>query len=152
VNSREDVVVFPEVPAILQRYKALGWRIAGVSNQGGIALGIMTMEDCAIAMQETHEQCEYVFDKIAWCRHHPDAADPEMSTCWCRKPRPGLIIEVAHSLADRYPREMYPPHLALMVGDRPEDKAAAEGAGVAFLDAAEWRAGAHVAELEAKKR
>lgn len=143
----EDVHVFDEVPDLLRRYKMLGWRIAAVSNQGGIALGHLTRDECAAAMMETHAQCGGLFDEMAWCSHHPDAKDPEMAVCWCRKPRAGLIIECAKSMVERHPTEMYPPHLGLMVGDRPEDKGAAENAGLGFMSASEWREGKHLRGL-----
>lgn len=40
----------------------------------------------------------------------------------------------------RHRGEIYPPHLALMVGDRDEDRECARIASVDFMDAAEWRA------------
>jgi hypothetical protein len=43
--------------------------------------------------------------------------------------------------------EIYPPHLALFVGDRPEDEGCAEAANVRFMDAAEWRTGVHLAAV-----
>ena len=144
VNTAADVRVFDEVPQLLARYKALGWRIVGVSNQGGIALGIMSMKDCVEAMAETQRQCGEAFDKIAWCSHHPNADDPEMAACWCRKPRAGLVIESALALAERHRGEIYPPHLGLFVGDRPEDAACATNAGLPFMAADVWRTGKHL--------
>lgn len=146
VNGPEDVHVFPGVPELLARYKNLGWRIIGCSNQGGIALGHMTMENCTAAMIETQKQCNNLFDKIAWCMHHPDAKDPEMAVCWCRKPRPGLVIETALELA-RATDELYPPHLAIFIGDRPEDEGCADTAGILFMRAIDWRAGKHIEEI-----
>lgn len=140
VNKAKDVQVFPEVPAILAEYKRRGWRIVAISNQGGLALGILSHEDCAAAMLETQRQCQGLFDKIGFCSHHPDAADPEYAICWCRKPRIGLLLDAVYSLSRQH-NEYYPPHLALFVGDRPEDKQCAENAGIRFMDAAEWRAG-----------
>lgn len=140
VNKAGDVKVFPEVPAILAAYKRSGWRIAAISNQGGIALGILSAEDCAACMMETQRQCNGLFDSICFCGHHPDAPDPEHAICWCRKPRIGLILTASNSLAARF-NEYYPPHLALFVGDRPEDAECAANAGIKFMDAAEWRAG-----------
>lgn len=139
VNTAKDVQVFPEVPGLLRIYKKAGWRIVGISNQGGIALGHMTLEQCAEAMMETHRQCRYAFDKIAWCRHHPEAKDPEYAICWCRKPKAGLVIETALDLA-RANNEYYPPHLSLFVGDRPEDECCAANAGIPFMWAKDWRA------------
>lgn len=147
VNTAADVHVFDEVPDLLWRYKKLGWRIVGVSNQGGIALGYMDVRTCMAAMLATQRQTRDAFDKIAWCSHHPDAKDPEMAVCWCRKPRPGLVIESALALAELHHGEIYPPHLGLFVGDRPEDAACAEGAGLRFMAADVWRQGKHLDEI-----
>jgi len=138
VNGPDDVVVFPEAVEMMRRWKAGGGRIIGVSNQGGIALGIVDEALVAAAMMETHRQAEQLFDKIAYCKHHPNAVHPEMARCWCRKPRAGLLIESALDLAD-VTGEYYPPYMGLMVGDRPEDQACAEAAGLDFQWAADWR-------------
>ena len=143
VNGPEDVVVFPEAVEMMRRWKQGGGRIIAVSNQGGIALGHMTMATCAQAMMRTHQLTGELFDKIAWCSHHPDAAHPEMARCWCRKPSPGLIVESALDLAAKH-GEYYPPYMGLFVGDRPEDAECARLAGLDFLDAREWRARAQV--------
>lgn len=147
VNGPEDVEVFEEVPDLLKLYKNRGWRIVGCSNQGGIALGHMTMDICTRAMLETQKQCLNLFDKILWCSHHPNAKDPEMAVCWCRKPKPGMVIEGALSLAEKY-REIYPPHLGLFVGDRPEDLECAANASLRFMSAVEWRRGVYIDELK----
>nr|WP_221374331.1 hypothetical protein [Actinoplanes polyasparticus] len=146
VNGPEDVVVFPEAVEMMRRWKAGGGRIIGVSNQGGIALGIVDERQVAAAMMETHRQAGQLFDKMAYCRHHPNAEHPEMARCWCRKPKAGLLIESALDLAARRPGEIYPPYMGLMVGDRPEDAACAEAAGVDFEDAVAWRSRAFRSE------
>jgi len=140
VNGPEDVVVFPEAIKQMRRFKKAGWKIAAISNQGGIALGHMTIEVCSAAMMRTHDLCAQMFDCISFCRHHPQAHDPYMANCWCRKPRIGLIIEAARSICMKFDGQA-PPHLALFVGDRPEDKSCAENAGIRFMDAKEWREG-----------
>jgi D-glycero-D-manno-heptose 1,7-bisphosphate phosphatase len=138
VNGPKDVVVFPEAVAQMRAWKAKGGRIVGVSNQGGIALGIVSENGVMAAMGETQIQTGMLFDKILWCMHHPQAEDPEMARCWCRKPSPGLVIEGALDLARKY-GEIYPPHLALFVGDRDEDQECARIAGIDFMWAADWR-------------
>lgn len=52
-----------------------------------------------------------------------------------RKPGPGMLLFAGmdRDYADR-----------IMIGDRPEDRAAADAAGFIFLDAAEWRSGVTV--------
>lgn len=147
VNTAKDVHVFNGVRQLLWSYKMLGWRIVGISNQGGIALGYMNMQTCMLAMAETQKQTGWAFDKIAWCSHHPAAQDPEMAVCWCRKPKAGLVIETAIALS-RKTGEIYPPHLGLFVGDRPEDEQCAENAGLKFMDARKWRTGDHLETLK----
>lgn len=143
VNGPEDVEVFDGVPELLKQYKERGWRIVGISNQEGIALGHMSMRTCVHAMDETNRQCDRVFDKITWCSHHPNANDPEMAACWCRKPRIGMIIETAMDLAKKH-KEMYPPHLGVFVGDMDTDRECAENAGLQFVEASVWRGGSHL--------
>ncbi|MEJ2886124.1 hypothetical protein [Actinomycetospora aeridis] len=140
VNGPEDVELFPGVIKLMKAWKRGGGRIVGVSNQGGIALGHVTPEQVQAAMLRTHELTGGLFDKIAWCSHHPAAQHPEMARCWCRKPAPGLLIEAGLALTERHRDEMYPPYMALMVGDRDEDQECARIANVDFQWAAEWRA------------
>lgn len=139
VNCAADVKVFPEVPGILKRYREAGWKIVGVTNQGGIALGHVSIEDVREAVMETNAQCGNAFDRIMVCQHHPDAEGPEYAACWCRKPKYGSVIEGAHALKEQYPDGIFPPHLALFVGDRPEDQRCADGIGIDFQWAVEWR-------------
>jgi D-glycero-D-manno-heptose 1,7-bisphosphate phosphatase len=138
VNGPEDVVVFPEAVEMMRRWKAGGGRIIGVSNQGGVALGIVSYDKVAAAMRETQRQTGCLFDKICFCCHHPNAKDPEFARCWCRKPSPGLIVEGALDLAAHF-GEFYPPYMGLMVGDRPEDEQCAGLAGFDFQWARAWR-------------
>lgn len=142
VNEAKDVRVFDGVADLLWRYKRMGYRIVGISNQGGVALGYMTMAVCLETMAETQRQTKFAFDKIVWCSHHPDAKDLEMAVCWCRKPKAGLVVEAALAMSEQT-GEMYPPHLGLFVGDRPEDEECAKNAGLRFMAASEWRNGVH---------
>lgn len=139
VNGPEDVRVFPDAVKQMRRWKEQGGRIVGISNQGGIALGYMSLATCTQAMAETQRQCEGLFDKLCWCMHHPSAKEPEMAQCWCRKPSPGMIVEAALDLSAKHD-EIYPPYYGLFVGDRPEDEQCAKLAGLPFLWAADWRA------------
>jgi len=140
VDTPSDVVVWPEAVAMMQRWKDAGGRICGVTNQGRVALGYLSLWDMAANLAETNRQTGYLIDHISACTHHPNAKQPEQQRCWCRKPSGGAIAEAAHTLKSLYPDEFYPPHLALMVGDRSEDESCAKQAGVDFLWAGEWRA------------
>lgn len=138
VNGPADVEIFEGVPSLLMKYKKKGWRIVGITNQGGVALGHVKFADMEQAIFKTQRLCHNVFDKIMACVHHPEAKTREMAVCWCRKPRIGNVVEAAVALGDTY-NEYYPPHMALFVGDRPEDRECADNANIKFMDAAEWR-------------
>lgn len=142
VNGPEDVEVFPEALILMTRWKERGGIIIGASNQGGIALGHVTLDNVIAAFNETQQQCGGLFDRIAFCQHHPDAKDPEYARCWCRKPAPGLIIETLLRFHDDtlQPDVITPPHLALFVGDRDEDKECARILNMDFMWAKDWRA------------
>jgi len=141
VNTAEDVRVFDEVPDLLAGYKDLGWRIVGVTNQGGIGLGYMDEQTCLDALAETQKQSGNAFDKIIFCPHKPDEG------CGCRKPGIDMIMNARHWMFANYDGEAYPMEMALFVGDRPEDEDCANNAGIKFIDAAVWRTGEHLDEL-----
>ncbi len=138
VNGPKDVQIFPTAVEKMRAWKKRGGRIIGCNNQGGIALGLVSIQDVGEAILETHRQCDHLFDKITFCQHHPNAKDPEFARCWCRKPAPGGLIEAILDCA-HYWREMYPPHMALFVGDREEDRRCAENINFPFMWAKEWR-------------
>src|SRR5437870_9172621 len=137
VNTDKDVIIFKEAATLIRRYKKMGYRIVGVSNQGGIALGHFTQTQCLSIMQTTNILVGNAFDKICWCSHHPNAKDLEWARCWCRKPRIGLILEACFSMAKQF-NEYYPPHMALFVGDRAEDRLCAENANIDFMSPKDW--------------
>lgn len=162
VNGPEDVEVFPEVHERMTQWKRHGGRILFASNQGGIATGLVSIQSVVEAMKVTIAELmlgdQPLVDKVGFCMHHPESPFPELRQCWCRKPNPGLIIESGLELGAAF-GEFYPPHLGLVVGDRPEDEGAAMNAGFPFLSAAEWRAGSQVwvdklaqIEVQAKTR
>lgn len=142
VNDPSDVVVFPEAVHLMRAWRAGGGRIIGVSNQGGIALGHVTINNAKAAMVRTQQLTGGLFDAIVICIHHPNAETPELARCYCRKPRPGLAIEAICQLKAKHRTERYPQSMTLMVGDRPEDEGMAQALDVEFEWAADWRASA----------
>jgi D-glycero-D-manno-heptose 1,7-bisphosphate phosphatase len=139
VNKASDVELFPLMAERIASYRKNGWRVVGVTNQGGIATGNCSFDDVREAIVETQKQAKNGFDRIFMCQHHPEAHDPEMANCFCRKPKMGMLVMAQEDLSRMFPCEIYPPHLMLMVGDRPEDQKCAESAGISFKWAADWR-------------
>ncbi len=141
VNGPEDVEVFEQVPALLYLYKQRGYRILGISNQGGVALKYMSRAKMRASMAETIEQCKFngevTLERIFVCPHHPDAEDETLVECMCRKPAPGLVFAAEQHL--RLLNYALVPSRSLFVGDRPEDARCAAAAGIPFIQAETWR-------------
>jgi len=110
------------IPGSLQAIARLnqgGWRIVVATNQSGIARGLFDMAALNAIHAEMHRAVGLAggrIDAIFFCPH---AAD---SGCRCRKPKPGLLLEIASrmdvSLAE-----------VPMVGDSLRDLEAAAAAG-----------------------
>lgn len=149
VNHADDVVIFPEAIEMIKRWRDMHEysAVVGITNQGGIALGLVDPDDVFEACQKTIKLAG--MDDFIVCPHHPGSDNPALRLCICRKPLPGMIGAACCALVndeDFLPGVMFsmPMDLMLMVGDRAEDRACAAAAGVPFLPAAEWRARAHV--------
>lgn len=145
ITGPQEVELFPGVLDLVKDYKAKGWRIVVVSNQGGIALGHIADSTVNRIMQETSRLCANLFDRMLWCEHHPDAkhTDPvqqkELSQCFCRKPSPGLIFNAIYSLGEQRLEEYFRPYNCLMVGDMDTDRDCAASINIPFMWAKDWR-------------
>jgi len=98
--------------------KKAGFLIIIVSNQAGIARGIMTHEDLSAIheqLQNDLKSCNGSVDKIYYCPHGWD------ENCECRKPKPGMLFQAQRDF-----------HLDLtrlyFVGDDERDKMAGDAA------------------------
>ena len=89
----------------LARLAEAGFKRIVVTNQSGIARGLMTEDD----LDKFHEALDEQFDLLGAavdayyaCPHHPDrsaAARSDLAIeCDCRKPKPGLILQAAEDL------------------------------------------------------
>lgn len=93
VKSWSEFEFLPEVFPLLAQVKAWGYLAIVVSNQRGIARGLMGEKDLkalhAKMQRELEARGEPPFDDIFYCPH--DTADD----CECRKPKPGMILDAA---------------------------------------------------------
>jgi len=101
------------------RLTQAGYRIVVATNQSGIARGLFdtaTLIAIHDTLQRAAAQAGGRVDAFFFCPHAPD------STCACRKPKPGMVLEVARRfnvyLGDTY-----------VVGDTLRDVQAAAAAG-----------------------
>lgn len=105
--------------AALRRLRGAGLRLALVSNQSGVARGLIARADVD-RVNDRVEQLLGSFDHRAICPH------AEEEGCRCRKPRPGLVLEAAEALGVR-------PAECVVVGDIGADVGAARAAGAASV-------------------
>jgi histidinol-phosphate phosphatase family protein len=107
------------VAEALDRARAAGLRVGVVTNQSGVARGLITPEQLK---QVNARLCELLgpFDVIVCCPHD-DPVDGEQA-CGCRKPRPGLVTLAAQLLG-------VSTAACVLIGDTGADVAAANGAG-----------------------
>jgi histidinol-phosphate phosphatase family protein len=99
----------------LQRLREAGLRIGLVTNQSGVARGLLTAAAVRAVNDELQRQVG-AFDTVAVCPHGPADA------CACRKPAPGLVLRAAEELGLR-------PDETVVIGDIGADVGAAAAAG-----------------------
>jgi len=95
--------------------KAAGLPIGVVSNQSGIARGLLT-EQQVHAVNAEVDRLFGGFDTWQWCPHGPEDG------CACRKPQPGMVLAAAAALG-------VDPADTVLIGDIGADTGAAHAAG-----------------------
>jgi D-glycero-D-manno-heptose 1,7-bisphosphate phosphatase len=109
----------PGVAAGLGRLRAADLRLAVVSNQSGVARGLLTAAEVE-AVNDRVVELLGPFDAVLWCPHGPDDG------CACRKPAPGMVLAAAGSCG-------VPVERCVVVGDIGADVGAARAAGAASV-------------------
>ena len=123
VRSPRDLTLLPGAGAAVARLNAAGIRVAVVTNQRGVARGLMSAADLAavtarldrlLAAHGAHVDATFA------CVHG-------VGECDCRKPAPGLVLRAMADAGITDPAE------CILVGDRASDAAAAAAVGVPAL-------------------
>jgi HAD superfamily hydrolase (TIGR01662 family) len=109
------VVPVPGAAAALDRLRAHGVRIGMITNQSGIARGLLR-PDQVDAVNRRVTEVLGPFDVVMVCPHRPDDG------CTCRKPLPGMVLDAAQTLG-------VAPSACAVVGDIGTDVDAALAAG-----------------------
>jgi D-glycero-D-manno-heptose 1,7-bisphosphate phosphatase len=113
IRDPDDVRIIPGAAEAVARFNAAGWRVVVVTNQSGIARGLVTEEEYqAVAARMATEFARHGarFDAQLHCPHHPDVS----GACSCRKPGTLLHEEGARRLGIDLRRSWF-------VGDRLRD-------------------------------
>ncbi|WP_063819183.1 D-glycero-alpha-D-manno-heptose-1,7-bisphosphate 7-phosphatase [Herbidospora cretacea] len=114
-NDAKHVRPRPGARIVLDRLRAAGIPIGVITNQSGVARGLITLRE----LSEVNARVEELlgpFDVWEICVHGP--ADG----CACRKPAPGMVLSAAARLGVR-------PADCVVIGDAERDVAAARAAG-----------------------
>jgi D-glycero-D-manno-heptose 1,7-bisphosphate phosphatase len=120
VRTPSEFEILPDVAPALAIMRDLGFTLVVVTNQRGIARGMMTEDDLIKVHQFMNSllaRSGVELQSIYYCPHDRD------DHCYCRKPAPGMILEAAKDL-DIDLSSSY------MVGDSASDIEAGKNAGV----------------------
>lgn len=104
VATREQFRLIDGVGVAIALAKQAGYEIVIITNQAGIAKGIVTpeqVEDIHVYLNELLALKNTSFDRSYYCPTHPDFPHSEYDRfAWCRKPETGMVDQaVADYLA-----------------------------------------------------
>lgn len=103
IKSPDEWKPIPGSLEAIARLNQWGWRVVVASNQSGVGRGLFGMDTLNAINEKMVKSLAQVggrLDAIFFCPH---AAD---STCDCRKPKPGLFLQIAerfNASLDRVP-------------------------------------------------
>lgn len=121
IYRTEDFKLNIDITEGLKLLQDAGYKLIAVTNQGGVAKGEYSIED----IEKVHEYFLALMKKdgihitdIYYCPHHDS-----VSTCECRKPKPGMILEAIK-------KHNIDPNSSFLIGDSARDIQAGEAAGL----------------------
>jgi len=126
INDPSIVKLLPGVELAIKSLRQAGYKVVVVTNQSGIARGLLTEELLETIHAEMRRQLSEkgaYLDGIYYCPYHPEgtveryAIDSDL-----RKPKPGMLLKAAGELDIDLPESW-------MVGDGPRDIEAGQRAG-----------------------
>lgn len=124
VRTWAEFEFLPNIADWIRIFNALGLLVIVVTNQRGVALGLMTEEDVNTIhdnMRRALEQQGARIDDVFYCPH-------AAGECDCRKPKPGMV----HRARDKWGIDLAS---SLMIGDSDSDAELAAVCGLRFLRA-----------------
>jgi len=127
LSDPEQLVLLPGAAAAIRRWNEAGYLVVVVTNQSGIARGLLD----EARLREIHDRLREMLrvegaelDAFYHCPHHPDLGEPPLrARCDCRKPAPGMLLRAAEELGIDLARSW-------IVGDSLRDLEAGAAAGV----------------------
>ncbi|MCO4783879.1 MAG: D-glycero-beta-D-manno-heptose 1,7-bisphosphate 7-phosphatase [Candidatus Cloacimonetes bacterium] len=106
LSNPDDLKLIDGVIPALKIFKKLGYKLVVITNQSGIARGILTEVDLSnihIRLKEILKIDSIDLDGIYFCPHHPDinlsdGVKKYLMDCTCRKPNNGMLLQAQQDL------------------------------------------------------
>ncbi|HLF19775.1 MAG TPA: HAD family hydrolase [Bacteroidota bacterium] len=126
LSDPDELTLIPGAAEAIRGANRLGMRVFVITNQSGIARGLLTEKD----LEKVHKRLEELLlkhrahiDAIYYCPHHPEFGKPPYNvSCDCRKPGTGMLTTAAREFGIDLSK-------SFVVGDRFVDMKAGENAG-----------------------
>ena len=93
IKSPEEWRPIPGSLEAIARLNHAGFRVVVATNQSGLGRGLFDMATLIAINDKMHKALAHVGGRIDAVFYCPHAAD---SACECRKPKPGMFIEIGH--------------------------------------------------------
>ncbi len=96
IKSPDEWKPIPGSAQAIARLHRAGYRVVVTTNQSGIGRGLFDLETLGRIHEKMHrlvDQAGGKIDAVAFCPHKPGDG------CECRKPKPGLLLDVAQRLS-----------------------------------------------------
>jgi len=93
IKSPDEWRPIPGSLEAIARLNHAGFRVVVATNQSGLGRGLFDMATLIAINDKMHKALALVGGRIDAVFYCPHAAD---SACECRKPKPGMFIEIAH--------------------------------------------------------
>lgn len=90
IKNWDEFAIIPEIINVMKHVQSKGYKIIIVTNQRGIARGLMTINDLSNIHNNLKEKLSkhgVIITDIFFCPHGYN------DDCKCRKPKPGMLIE-----------------------------------------------------------
>jgi heptosyltransferase II len=118
LGDPEQIHFIPGAIAAMRALRAAGYRLVLVTNQAGVARGLISEEDVRRVndrLRQLLEEAGVPLDAIYYCPHHAEIGPPEYRmVCDCRKPGPGMVERARRDLGVN-------PARSVIVGDHGSD-------------------------------
>jgi heptosyltransferase-2 len=118
LGDPERIHFIPGAIDAMRALRAAGYRLVLVTNQAGVARGLITEEDVRRVndrLRQLLAQAGVVLDAIYYCPHHAEIGPPEYRlACECRKPGPGMVERARQDLGVN-------PARSVIIGDHGSD-------------------------------